>query len=132
MKGRKIPKIIHMINKSKYVTKTFANNIKLWRFQGHLLFLNDNHSVDRLFNKDLPAFPLLKHGQSCLSSGSGLAYLCRYLIMWKYCGVYTDMDDITGNLDDGTMVSDGDDDFLRWVGLAFHPGITLQVSFNWL
>ena len=113
VKGRKIPKIIHMTSKSKCVTKLFANNMEQWRFKGHSFFLHDNAAVDRLFNEEWPEFPLLKHIRSCLNSGAGLADLWRYLLIWRYGGVYTDMDDLPGTWDDGNMISDDDDAFFE-------------------
>ena len=44
--------------------------------------------------------------RSCLSSGAGLADLWRYLVLWDFSGVYTDMDDSPGQLDNGTMITD--------------------------
>ena len=114
MAGRKIPKIIHMTSKSKCFTKRFAENIDRWRFEGHSLFLHDNPAVDRLFNKDWPEFPLLKHVRSCLNSGAGLADLWRYLMIWEYGGVYTDIDDRPGKLEvNGTLITDADDAFFE-------------------
>ena len=43
--------------------------------------------------------------RSCLSSGAGLADLWRYLVLWDFSGVYTDMDDSPGQLDNGTMIT---------------------------
>jgi mannosyltransferase OCH1-like enzyme len=114
MAGRKIPKIIHMTSKSKCITKAFAENIDRWRFEGHSLFLHDNPAVDRLFNKDWPEFPLLKHVRSCLNSGAGLADLWRYLMIWEYGGVYTDIDDRPGKWEvNGTLITDADDAFFE-------------------
>ena len=90
--GRKIPKIIHMTAKSSCFTPRFAENVEKWRFPGHSLFMYDDAAMDRLFHHvDWPEFPLLREVLSCIPSGGGKADLWRYLMLWEYGGIYTDI-----------------------------------------
>ena len=112
--GRKIPKIIHMTSKTKCFTKAFADNIHRWRFEGYSLLIHDDPAVERLLNKHWPEFPLLKNVRSCIFYGAALADIWRYLVIWEYGGVYTDVDDAPGQLDvNGTMIKDEDDAYFE-------------------
>lgn len=108
---RKIPKIVHMTSKSHCVTPNFKRNIELWYFEGYSFFMHDDAAVDRLFDRDWPEFPLLKESLSCIHSGAGKADLWRYLLLWEYGGIYTDIDNAPGQgLLNGTLITDHDVD----------------------
>ena len=103
-----------MTSKSKCFTKGYADNINLWRFGGHSFFMHDDAAVDRLLNREWPEFPLLQEARSCISSGAGMADLWRYLILWEYGGIYTDIDNAPGPLFlNGTMINDDTDSLLE-------------------
>ena len=130
LKGRKIPKIIHVTTKSRCMTKTYAENIKNWLFDGYSLFIHDDSAVRRLLDQDFPEFPLLHNAKQCLSSGgksvifhfilflgiylnvltnktAGLADLWRYVALWKYGGIYTDADNAPGDLfNEGRIITE--------------------------
>lgn len=77
--------------------------------------------MDRLLQESWPEFPQLQHMQHCLISGAAKADLWRYLILYKYGGIYTDMDnaptkdffvkDGNGNPTNVTIITDDDDSF---------------------
>ena len=114
IEGRKIPKIVHMTSKSKCFTKAYADNINLWNFEDHSFFMHDDATVDRLLNREWPEFPLLQEARSCLSSGAGMADLWRYLILWEYGGIYSDIDNAPGSLFlNGTLIKDNTDSLLE-------------------
>ena len=114
VKGRKIPKIVHMTSKSHCFTDNFATNINKWRFEGHSFFMHDDAAVDRLFDRDWPEFPLLKESLSCIVTGAGKADLWRYLLLWEYGGIYSDIDNAPGDLFlNGTVISDEMDSFFE-------------------
>ena len=93
----KIPKIIHMTSKSYCFTDGFVKNIELWFVEGYSFFLHDDDAVDRLFyGREWPQFPLLREALACIPSGAGKADLWRYLLLWEYGGIYTDMDNAPG------------------------------------
>ena len=106
---RKIPKIIHMTSKGRCFTKAFADNIKQWTQPGYSFVLHDDEAVDKLFhNYEWSEFPLLRHILTCLTSGAMKADLWRYLALWKWGGVYTDIDNAPGRewFKDGTFIED--------------------------
>jgi len=111
---RKIPKIVHMTSKSHCVSPIFKNNIEKWYFDENSFFMHDDDAVDRLFDRDWPEFPLLKESLSCITSGAGKADLWRYLVLWKYGGIYTDLDNAPGQgLLNGTIITDDVDSFFE-------------------
>jgi Mannosyltransferase OCH1 and related enzymes len=110
----KIPKIIHFTSKTRCVTKVFADNIKSWHFDGYSIFLHDDGAVKRLLSENWSDFPLLKDAVNCITSGGGFADIWRYLIIWEYGGIYTDIDNIPGPwLGNGTIIKDTDDAFFE-------------------
>lgn len=96
VQGRKIPKIIHMTSKSRCFTENYALSINKWKFDGYSLLMHDDAAVDRLFSREWLEFPLLKEVRSCISTGAGMADLWRYLVIWEYGGIYTDIDNEPG------------------------------------
>ncbi len=72
---RKIPKIVHMTSKTRCMTDKFEENINLWRFDDHSLFIHDDDAVNRLLDKAFVEFPLLQDVRHCIHSGAGLADL---------------------------------------------------------
>ena len=106
---RKIPKIVHMTSKGRCFTKAFADNIKKWTLPGYSFVLHDDEAVDKLFhNYEWSEFPLLRQILTCLTSGAMKADLWRYLALWKWGGVYTDMDNAPGRewFKEGTFIND--------------------------
>lgn len=106
---RKIPKILHMTSKNKCFTQAFAENIKQWTQPGYSFVLHDDEAVDRLFHDyEWNEFPLLKQVLTCLTGGAMKADLWRYLALWKWGGVYTDIDNAPGRewFKDGTFIED--------------------------
>jgi mannosyltransferase OCH1-like enzyme len=111
---RKIPKIVHLTSKTRCVTKAFADNIRSWHFEGYSIFLHDDSAVARLLRRDWPEFPLLKDAVNCITSGGGFADIWRYLIIWEYGGIYTDIDNIPGPwLGNGSIIHSTDDAFFE-------------------
>jgi len=92
----KIPKVVHMTSKTRCMTKLFAENIDKWRFKGHSLFLHDDDAVDRLLKLHWPEFPLLQRVMACILPGASTADLWRYVLLWEYGGIYTDIDNRPG------------------------------------
>ena len=95
---RTIPKVIHMTSKSRCMTQSFADNVDKWRFAGHSLFLHDDDAVDRLINRQWSEFPHIQVALQCMVPGASIADLWRYLILWVFGGIYTDIDNAPGPL----------------------------------
>ena len=93
---RKIPNIIHMTSKSRCMTQAFSDNVDKWRFQGYSLFVHDDDAVDRLIHRWWPEFPQLGDTLTCMVPGASIADLWRYLMLWEFGGVYTDIDNAPG------------------------------------
>lgn len=114
MSNRKIPKVVHMTSKTRCMPEDFAENLKTWLFKDYSLYLHDDAAVARLFSRDWPEFPLLHDAVNCITSGAGFADLWRYLILWEYGGVYTDLDNTPGPLfQNGTIIEDHMDSFME-------------------
>ena len=95
--GRKIPNVVHMTAKTRCFTESYHQNNNLWKLPGHSFFMHDNDAVYKLFHKyDWDEFPLLNETLACINSGAMLADIWRYLLMWKFGGIYSDVDDSPG------------------------------------
>ena len=112
---RKIPKVVHMTSKSNCFTKPYASNADLWRFEDYSFMMHDDAAVGRLFrHNEWPEFPLLKEILPCLTSGAMRADYWRYLVIWAFGGVYTDMDNAPGvQFKNGTIITDEIDAFFE-------------------
>lgn len=118
---RKIPKVVHITGKTRCLAKVFYDNINKWKFVDHSFYFHDEAAVDRLLQQHWPEFPQLQHMQHCLISGAAKADLWRYLVLWRYGGIYTDMDnapnndfflrDENGNPTNHTIINGDDDSF---------------------
>jgi hypothetical protein len=107
---RKIPKIIHLTSKTRCMTPYFIKNIQKWQFDDYSLYIHDDAAVDRLLQKYWPEFPHLQTLRRCMISGAAKADLWRYLVLWEYGGIYTDIDNAPGKkFENGTAIQDADD-----------------------
>ena len=89
---RKIPKVVHITSKSRCTSKGFYTNVLSWRLENHTVVYHDDAAVDRLLHKDWNEFPHLQMVLPCLKSGAAKADLWRYLVLWEYGGLYSDID----------------------------------------
>ena len=112
---RKIPKVVHMTSKSNCFTKPYASNADLWRLEDYSFMMHDDAAVERLFrHSEWSEFPLLKEILPCLTSGAMKADYWRYLVIWAFGGVYTDMDNAPGlQFKNGTIITDEIDAFFE-------------------
>jgi len=112
--NRKIPKVIHVTSKSRCMTKEYTEVVNSWRFYDYSLVLHDDDAVQRLLSREWPEFPLLHNAAQCITSGAGRADLWRYLVLWEYGGIYTDIDNAPGPwFQNGTIIEDHMDGFLE-------------------
>jgi Glycosyltransferase sugar-binding region containing DXD motif len=97
---RSIPPIIHQTSKSRCVTSKFAGAVDKWKAHSNESFsyyLHDDEAVARLFQNMYGELPLLEMVvNNCVPSGAILSDLWRYVVLWKYGGVYIDIDSIPG------------------------------------
>ena len=123
---RKIPRIIHITSKSRCATPKVQALVQQWRFANYSLFFHDDDAVDRLFRhpKTQKTFPLLNETLMCVTNGATKADLWRYLALYTYGGVYTDVDDTPVGFNEHTIQPD-DDSWFPIEGL----GIVAQFFF---
>jgi hypothetical protein len=89
---RRIPNTVHVTGRTRCLTKPFHDNLRSWHFTNYSFVFHDENAVDRLLQKKWPEFPHLNKAMKCIHSGAGKADLWRYLLLWEYGGIYTDMD----------------------------------------
>ena len=97
----KIPNIIHMTGKTKCLSKVFYDTIHKWYNlpNNYAVLYHDDNAIQRLFDsQEWNIFPQLKQALKCINSGAGLADIWRYLLLWEYGGIYTDLDNAPGPL----------------------------------
>lgn len=100
-----------MTSKNRCFTKRYADNIQDWiKATGYSFILHDDSAVERLFSgKEWSEFPLLRQILPCITSGAMKADLWRYLALWEWGGLYTDMDNTPGYQwakENGTIISE--------------------------
>lgn len=123
---RKIPRIIHITSKSRCATPRVQALVEQWRFANYSLFFHDDDAVDSLFRHPTSqkTFPLLNETLMCVTNGATKADLWRYLVLYTYGGVYTDIDDTPVGFNEHTIQPD-DDSWFPIEGL----GIVAQFFF---
>ena len=109
---RKIPKIIHITSKSRCATPKVQDIVNQWRFANYSLYFHDDEAVDRLFRhpKTQTTFPLLNETLMCVTNGATKSDLWRYLVLFQYGGVYTDVDNSPVGIN-GDSIQPDDDSF---------------------
>jgi len=114
--SRKIPKVVHVTGFTRCLTKNFEENVNKWKLPGHSFYFHDEEAVDRLMQEFWPEFPQLQLIQNCLISGAAKADLWRLLVLYRYGGIYSDMDNAPTSAFfpsgiNSTIISDDDDAF---------------------
>jgi len=110
--GRKIPKIIHITSKYRCATPAVIKNVDKWRFQNYSVYFHDDQAIEKLFTHPYARsqFPTLREALKCVTSGATKADLWRYLVLYIYGGVYTDIDNSPTGFN-GETIKDNDDSF---------------------
>jgi hypothetical protein len=112
--SRKIPKIIHQTSVRRCLMDEIANVTDTWkqRMDGWAYYFHDDVAVDRLFDKDWPEFPHLQEVAKCILYGAVKADLWRYLVLWEYGGLYSDIDASPALFNTSTITDDDDGFFV--------------------
>ena len=97
---RRIPRVIHVSMKSRCLPKVLASNLQKWKdaLQDHSFYFHDDDAVDRLLNSDWPEFPYLLNMIKCIRKGAMKIDIWRLLVLYRYGGLYTDVDNWPGPL----------------------------------
>ena len=91
----KIPRIMHVSMKSRCLPRDLARTMDRWKatLPNYSIFFHDDEAVARLIDQDWPQFPDLHRAMRCiLYKGAMKIDVWRVLILYKYGGVYTDID----------------------------------------
>jgi len=133
--GRLIPKIVHVTSRSRCVTPIIAHNILWWKLRGHSFYFHDDKAIMRLLNMIQweEYFPGL-HSVVWCARGASLADIWRYLVVWIYGGIYTDIDNSPNKFNEESINATDDSYFpLEGLGVmaqyffASSPGHPLMV-----
>ena len=90
-----IPKIIHFTTKSRCIPPDQMEYIDRWKMQfpNASIFLHDDDAIDRLiYNNEWDEFKDLHAIMPCVMKGAMLTDIWRILVVYKYGGLYTDLD----------------------------------------
>ena len=95
---RKIPRTIHISMKSRCLPKDLAYGVQKWKdaLPDHSLYFHDDNAVDRLFHSGWPEFPDLLTVMKCVRKGAMKIDVWRLLVLYRYGGIYTDIDNWPG------------------------------------
>ena len=111
--SRRIPNIIHQTSKSRCLTPAIYNATTNWELEGWSYYFHDDDAVERLLLSHFPEFPhLSKVVRNCMFSGTLKADLWRYVILWVYGGVYSDLDAVPNEFTADTIVPSDDGFFV--------------------
>jgi len=133
--GRKIPRIVHFTSKSRCVLPKVRDSLDRWRFPNHAFYFHDDDAVMALLNESWvddafrtgrwpnesspctwehaypPNIPARDVAIKCATAGATKADLWRYAVLWRYGGIYSDVDN-TPNKFNGETIRDDDDSFM--------------------
>mmetsp|Transcript_11882 Transcript_11882/g.25716 ORF Transcript_11882/g.25716 Transcript_11882/m.25716 type:complete len:394 (+) Transcript_11882:213-1394(+) len=117
---RKIPRIIHITSKSRCATPEVHSLVSMWRsWDNYSLYFHDDDAVQRLFSHPYTraTFPQLNETLKCVTNGATKADLWRYVALYIYGGVYTDIDNKPVGIN-ALSIGDDDDAFFTIEGLG--------------
>jgi hypothetical protein len=110
---RKIPKIIFQTSRSRCITPRLYELTTRWRFEGWSYYFYDDDAIMRALSEEFEDFPHLKLlTQQCIDYGTIKADIWRYLVLWKYGGVYADLDSVPANFTGDTIQPEDDSLFV--------------------
>lgn len=92
--GRHIPKLVHQTSKSRCLAPVYQHATEKWRFKDYSYYFYDDAAVDRFLRRKWPEFPQLQMVLQCLQCPTIKSDIWRYLVLWKYGGIYSDIDSI--------------------------------------
>jgi hypothetical protein len=93
--AQKIPKTLHFSMKSRCLPRDLARTLDRWHeaLPDYSIFFHDDAAVDRLIGQETSVFPGLQKAMRCiLFKGAMKIDVWRILLLHKYGGVYSDID----------------------------------------
>ena len=97
----KIPQILHLSERSRCLNRDMYDAIQMWQesFPSFSIFFHDDAAVDRLLYSNEPEysdwrseFPDIVKILPCVAPGAMKIDIWRVLVLWKYGGMYSDVD----------------------------------------
>lgn len=92
---QRIPRILHVSFKSRCLPRDLITHMERWKttLPNYSIFFHDDNAVDRLiYENDWPQFPNLHKLMKCVKPGAMTIDVWRVLLLYKYGGIYTDID----------------------------------------
>lgn len=118
----RIPRTIHQTGEGKCLTPPFYKATKEWsNFEGYSYYFHDHEARMQLLNQLRPEFPQLQMAFQCLKhiGGAAVADLWRYVVLWEYGGVYTDLDNWPNKLFTAQSINPQMDGYFLRAGEGF-------------
>ncbi|KAL9188243.1 hypothetical protein ACHAXT_006621 [Thalassiosira profunda] len=94
---RKIPRTIHASFKTRCVAPDTYLALRAWKdaLPRHSFYFHDDEAVDRLFKMPWEMFPQLRLFMKCVRfTGAMRIDVWRLLVIYRYGGLYTDVDNV--------------------------------------
>ncbi len=97
----KIPKILHLSERSRCLNRDMYDAIQMWQesFPSFSIFFHDDAAVDRLlysteteYSDWRSEFPDIVNILPCVAPGAMKIDIWRVIVLWKYGGMYSDVD----------------------------------------
>jgi hypothetical protein len=92
----KIPKILHFSMNSRCLPRDHVITLKRWQtvFPNHSIFFHDDEAVEKFINEeDWNEFPNFHRAMQCIiSKGAMKIDVWRVLVLYRYGGIYSDID----------------------------------------
>ena len=84
--------------KSRCLPKDLAHGVQKWKeaMPDHSLYFHDDDAVEKLLQSDWPEFPGLQDVLKCVRKGAMKIDIWRILVLYRYGGFYTDIDNWPG------------------------------------
>jgi len=101
LSDREIPNTIHVTTRSRCLPQAFADTIQQWKnkFSSYSVLVHNDEAVYRLLEQSLAEFPHLSLALQCRhSSMASLTDVWRAVLLYKYGGIYTDLDNTPTDL----------------------------------
>jgi len=98
--ARLIPEILHVSMASRCVPRDLMEYLDRWaeKLPSYSIFFHDDKAVSKLINSEWHEFPTLIRVMNCVAyTGAMTIDIWRVLVLYKYGGVYTDIDNWAGD-----------------------------------
>mmetsp|Transcript_73187 Transcript_73187/g.203002 ORF Transcript_73187/g.203002 Transcript_73187/m.203002 type:complete len:427 (-) Transcript_73187:361-1641(-) len=113
--GRLVPRIVHITSKDRCVSQPINDHLKKWHLANHSFYFHDDQAMITLMNQSWlddtfrtgrwpnekprctiePSFEpnvTAREVFKCATAGAIRADLWRYVVLYRYGGIYTDLD----------------------------------------